>query len=42
MKTQTNGKNQVNYQPNRALGIYILSITFFVAAYTLITAVQYL
>jgi len=29
-------------QPNRALGIYILSITFFVTAFTLITAAQYL
>ena len=41
MKTQTSKKNHNNYQPNRALGIYILSITCFVAAFTFITAVQY-
>ena len=42
MKTQTIKSKVQPYQPNRALGIYILSITFFAAAYTAITAAQYL
>jgi hypothetical protein len=42
MKTQTNNSKVETSEPNRALGIYILSITFFVATFTVITAVQYL
>lgn len=42
MKTNTPKKNRNSYQPNRTLGVYILSITCFVAAYTLITVAQYL
>ena len=42
MKTQTSNSKVQSHQPNRALGIYILSITFFVAAFTVITAAKYL
>ncbi|MFT7628052.1 MAG: hypothetical protein ACI9OS_001707 [Ulvibacter sp.] len=42
MKTQTSKSKVQQYQTNRALGIYILSITFFTAAFAVITAVQYL
>jgi hypothetical protein len=42
MKTQTNKSKVELSEPNHALGIYILSITFFVAAFTVITAAQYL
>lgn len=42
MKTQTSKSKVQPIEPNHALGIYILSITFFVAAFTVITASQYL
>lgn len=42
MKTQLKDRKVPTPQPNRALGIYILSITFFVMAFTVIRAAQYL
>ncbi|MFT4849118.1 MAG: hypothetical protein ACI83B_001656 [Sediminicola sp.] len=42
MKTQTSNRRVESSQPNHALGIYILSITFIVAAFTVITAAKYL
>ncbi len=44
MKTQVNtlDKSNLNTKRNHVLALYIVSITFFVTAYTAITAVQYL
>ena len=42
MKTQTNNSKVEPSKPNHALGIYILSITLIVAAFTVMTAAQYL
>lgn len=44
MKTQvsTLEKSDLNSKRNHALALYIASITFFVTAYSVVTAVQYL
>ena len=44
MKTQVNtlDKSDLNTKRNHVLALYIVTITFFVTAYTAITAVQYL